>query len=349
MAHAKLVLLYQVVRLSRYIRLVFDLLQFYGYLRLRNVQASPRTKLTTRDGFTIVSWTLGDQPNYAANIRSWLSCDPGAIIIVTIDEKLATVRTLIETLEDQRIRLYSIKEANVRNQASEGIRRTTTPFIVFVDDDVEWSLHTLHHISIAMSDPVVGGANTMKRVCPSGRSFTIWESFGALNLVRRNILHSFMAYFSHGHVLNLSGATAAYRTKVLQQEEFYSAFKNDCWRGRYRIRTGDDNFLTSWVVQKGWQTRFINDPKALVKTTVNSDSTYLKQLLRWSRDTARGYLRDLRFAIKSGDTSFRFYCSLKILANYTSDLAVAFETGILLLVTIFRGCGAIDHDHSSQM
>ncbi|KAL8731038.1 MAG: hypothetical protein Q9166_003689 [cf. Caloplaca sp. 2 TL-2023] len=349
MVWTKLALLYQVVKWSRYLRLLLDLVQYHGYLCLRNNQGIQRTQIPPQDDFTIISWTLGDQVDYMANIRSWLACDPGAIIIVTIAEKLEKVRTLIETLGDQRIQVYSVKEANARKQAVEGIRRTTTSCLVFVDDDVRWSSHTLHQMALAFSDPVVGGVNTMQQVCPSGSSFTIWESSGALNLVRRNILHSFVAYYTNGHVLNLSGRTTAYRTKLLQREDFYYTFLNDYWRGRHHLRTGDDNFFTSWIVQRGWQTRFMNDKNALIITTVNPDSSYLRQLLRWSRDTARGYLRDLRFAIHSGDASFRFYCLMKILANYTSDMAIAFEVGLLTVVSIWRSVGGNGYSHYPHM
>ncbi|KAL8833095.1 MAG: hypothetical protein Q9170_004504 [Blastenia crenularia] len=337
-------------RWLRYLRLMLDLVEFYGYVRLGHDHRAQGTEDHRPNQFTIISCTLGDQPDYTANVKSWLACDPAAIIIVTIAAKHDNVQTMVETLEDPRIRVYSVKLAGFRRQACEGIRRTTTPFLIVVDDDVRWSLHTLPKISMVFADPVVGGATTIQQVRPSsGHYLTTWESFGALNLVRRNILHSFLAYFVNGHVLNLSGRTTAYRTRILQHEEFYSLFQNDYWRGRHHLRTGDDNFLTSWVVQRGWQTRFVNSQSALITTTVEANSSYLKQLVRWSRDTARGYLRDLRFAVWKGDASFRIYCLMKILANYTSDVAVTVEVGILLVVTILRGLEAAEYGLPPQM
>ncbi|KAL8963645.1 MAG: hypothetical protein Q9193_000114 [Seirophora villosa] len=329
---------------------MLDLVQYYGYLRLHCSQDPRRTKGSRPDQITIVSWTLGDQSDYMLNVRSWLACGSGAVIIVTVAEKHDKVRAMMETLGDPRIRVYAVERADARKQASEGIRRTTTPFLAVIDDDVRVSPELLQQLAVALSDPVVGGVTTMQKVSPgTGRFLTTWESFGALNLVRRNILHSFVAYFANGHVLNLSGRTTAYRSKILQHEEFYSAFQNDYWRGRHRLRTGDDNFLTSWVVQRGWQTRFVNDQNALITTTVEGDSAYLKQLLRWSRDTARAYLRDTSFAIRRGDASFRLYCFLKVLANYASDLAVAVDVSLLLIVTIFRGYGAVDSAQPPQL
>lgn len=336
-------------RWSRYLRLLLDLVQYYGYLRLTSSQEAPTILLPSLDQFTIISCTLGDQSDYASNIRSWLACDPGAINIVTIAGKLEKVRALVNTVGDHRIRVDSIEEANYRKQASMAIQKTITPYLIIVDDDVKWSSQTLQYIAVAFSNPAVGGVNTMQEVCPSDGHLTTWESFGALNLVRRNVLHSFVAYFTNGHVLNLSGRTAAYRTGILQLEEFYFAFQNDYWRGHYYIRTGDDNFFTSWIVQRGWKTRFLNDKDALIITTMNVDASYLKQLMRWSRDTARSYLRDCRFAVKQGDASFRVYCLFKVVANYSSDLAIALELGILLIVTTLRGYGVSNSDDSPQL
>ncbi|KAI4195846.1 MAG: hypothetical protein LQ346_003337 [Caloplaca aetnensis] len=326
------------------------MVEYYGFLQLGHDQDTQRKQECRPDQCTIISLTLGDQPDHVANVKSWLACGPGAVLVVTIAEKLEKVRVMLDSLGDPRIRVYSVRQASAREQVSEGIRRTTTPFLVVVDDDVRWSMQTLQQLAVALSDRVVGGVTTVQQVCPSsGRFLTTWESFGALNLVRRNVLHAFVAYFANGHVLNLSGRTSAYRTRIFQCPEFHSAFRNDYWRGRHHLRTGDDNFLTSWVVQRGWQTRFVNDPNALITTTVGADSTYLKQLLRWSRDTARGYLRDTRFALSSCNASFLFYCFMKTLANYASDLAVILDVGLLLVVTMSRGSDAVGGGRPTQM
>ena len=244
----------------------------------------------------------------------------------------------MESVADPRIHVCSIDSVpgvNWRPGAIEGIRRTKTPYLIFVDDDVAWGAQTLEYMAYAFANPDVGGVNTMQEVHPNSLRFTTWETFGALNLVRRNILHSFLAYFRDGDVLNISGRTAAYRTKILQREDFYFALMNEYWRGRYRIITGDDNFLTSWIVRQGWKTRFMNQKEAVITTSMNDDASYLKQLMRWSRDTARSYLRDFRFAIKTRRMSLLIYCVFKTAANYTSDLAVVVEILILLIITFY--------------
>lgn len=312
-------------------------MQYYAYFRLDPARTGPNSGIPPPSDFTVISVTLGAERDYATNVQSWLSGNLAAVVIVTIDEAFPQLQALVHSAADSRIHLYSVVESvpgiNWRPCACEGIRRTKTPYLVFVDDDVTWGPQTLEQIASAFANPNVVGVNTMQEVHPNGLQFTTWETFGALNLVRRNILHSFLAYFRDGDVLNLSGRTAGYRTNVLQREEFYFALMNEYWRGRHLITTGDDNFLTSWVVRQGWKTRFMNQKEAVIATSVNDDSSYLKQLMRWSRDTARNYLRDFVFAVTTRSIPLLVYCAFKIVANYASDLAIVAEIGTLLVIT----------------
>lgn len=326
-------------RWARHARLLFDSVQYYAYLRFDSTQSSPSGPVPPPSDFTIISVTMGTQHNYARNAQSWLACNPMALVIVTNDRYLSQVQALAKSLANRKVHVYSVPESGWRPVGREGIRHTKSPYLVFVDDDVIWGAETLGQIAHAFADSDVGGVNTIQEVYPSGLQFTLWETFGALNLVRRNILHSFLAYFRDGEVLNLSGRTAGYQTKILQQEELYSAITDEYWRGQHRINTGDDNFFTSWVVRRGWKTRFVNQKEAAIATYVNNDASYLQQLMRWSRDTARNYLLDLDFATRTHRWSLLTHYVYKTVANYASDIAVVGELGLLLMITASRKMG----------
>lgn len=63
-------------------------------------------------------------------------------------------------------------------------------------------------------DPEVAGVSVCQKVQASTNqndNLTVWESFGALDLVSRNILHCSLAYFNDGQAMNLSGKTVAHR------------------------------------------------------------------------------------------------------------------------------------------
>jgi cellulose synthase/poly-beta-1,6-N-acetylglucosamine synthase-like glycosyltransferase len=320
-------------RLSRYIHLLLDISQYVGYLKLRFPIPSGPPPMPHSD-VTAISATLGEEENYAETLQSWLKCNPRAINIVTVERAASRMKELVKNIDDNRIVLHVVEKPDIRKQLVKGIQNTTTKLVVLVDDDSQWSPQTLTHLSSAFENPSVGGANTMQYVRPRSKCLTIWESFGALNLVRRNILHSAVAYFNNGQVLNLSGRTAAYRTEILKDDVFIRAFLNDYWRGKYLIRTGDDSFITSWITHRGWNTAFLNQPNSVIITTVNDDATYLNQVLRWSRDTARHYIRDLGFAFKTSEPRFYIRSILNWTSNYTTDFLVFAELVFLCIVTI---------------
>ena len=312
-------------------------MQYYGYFQYHRMSKRfPKLGISDSMDFTIVCCTLGTESSYLTNVRSWLACKPHKLIIATIHERLPDLQNLANALADQQVHIISVPRPDWRQQACEAVRHVTTPYVVFVDDRVRWRPEMLQHLASGFGDPAVGGITTAERLVPQGARFTIWESFGALNLVRRNILHSYLAYFGNGNVLNLAGRTSGFRTHIIQQDRFYHAFQKDLWRGKYILRTGNDNFLTSWILRQGWKTQFLIHEKATVLAKVNADRSYLRQLMRWSRDTAKYYLRDLGFAIKTNDRMLLRKCIAKIGANYTSDFALVAEVGCLLIITLVR-------------
>jgi hypothetical protein len=87
-------------------------------------------------------------------------------------------------------------------------------------------------------------------------------------------------------------------------------------------------------VQRGWKTAFLNADDALVFAGVSADSKYIRQVKRWSRDTARSYLLDVQYALRSGKSRAYRYALLNIAANYASDVAIIAEVLFLLTISI---------------
>jgi hypothetical protein len=271
------------------------------------------------------------------SVRSWLESDPKEIIVVTTDDKFDAMRSTLSTINDSKIKIVSVAQAGFRGQLIKGISYTTTPLVVFSDDRVIWRSETLQYLVFGFYKDSIGAVSVPQRVQSSNaidNNLTIWESFGALNLVRRNMLHCSLAYFNDGQVMNLSGRTVAYRTSILKDEKFQKAFTTDLWRGRYLLKTGDDSFITGWLYKNGWKTCMQKDEKAVINANVNADWTYLKQLLRWSRDAGRQYSRELGFALKSRSWYHIKRSLLNLASNYATDGAVLVELFFLLLVTV---------------
>lgn len=329
--------------------MLLDIIQYIGYFSLK----SPTLQIQEQQGYipqrdiTVISATLGEEEGYATTLRSWLRCNPKAINIVTLKKVQPRIESLLETtIKDDRVKLYTVDRADIRHQLLKGISETSTKLVVLVDDDSRWSAQILKSVASAFNDPSVGGVNTMQYVRPRlNPGLNVWESCGALNLVRRNILHSAVACFHNGQVLNLSGRTVAYRTHILQDDAFKNAFVNDYWKGKFLLRTGDDSFITSWIINRGWNTAFMNHADAVIVTTVNDDMTYLNQVMRWSRDTARHYLRDLIAAIKARNYDLCVRSVLNWVCNYTTDFLVLSELGFLSIISVLGWSSIVDNPH----
>jgi cellulose synthase/poly-beta-1,6-N-acetylglucosamine synthase-like glycosyltransferase len=247
------------------------------------------------------------------------------------------MRETLSSIHDSRINIVSVPQAGFRDQLLKGVNCSATDLVVLSDDRVILGTETLKHLVAGFHDDSIGAVSVLQRVQSSAtldEDLTVWESFGALNIVRRNMLHCSLAFFNDGQVMNLSGRTVAYRTKILKDAKFQEAFTNDLWRGRYPLKTGDDGFITGWLYTNGWKTCMQKHKSAVITAGVNADWTYLKQLLRWSRDAARQYSRELAFAIKSRKLYHVKRSLLNIASNYATDFSVLMELFFLFLIAV---------------
>ncbi|KAG8963026.1 hypothetical protein FRC03_003522 [Tulasnella sp. 419] len=205
---------------------------------------------------------------------------------------LGPLQELANSVDPSRVRVLTVPFANKRLQMVHGIRNTTTDIIVFADDDAIWPPTMLPYILACFEDQKVGGVGTSQRVQPVGNSMTVWEVLAAFRLSIRNIEISASTHIDGG-VPCLSGRTAAYRTIILKDPEFIHGFTNDFWLGKYHLNSGDDKFLTRWMVGHGWNTYIQCCPEAELLSTMKPNWRFLLQVLRWTRNTWRSDLRSL--------------------------------------------------------
>lgn len=191
-----------------------------------------------------------------------------------------------------RIRILTVAQANKRRQMAEGIKATTTDIIVFADDDALWPATMLPHILACFEDQSIGGVGTSQIVKPVGDKMTVWEVLAAMRLSIRNIEIAASTHIDGG-IPCLSGRTAAYRSIILKDPAFLDGFTNDYWLGKYHLNSGDDKFLTRWLVSHGWNTYVQCCKGAELQSTMKPDWRFLKQVLRWTRNTWRSDLRSI--------------------------------------------------------
>ncbi|ORY01102.1 hypothetical protein K493DRAFT_298565 [Basidiobolus meristosporus CBS 931.73] len=241
---------------------------------------------------TIVVPTIDAGEEFKEAAHSWLANNPKEILIITEEKMLEPLQQLADSVDPTRIKVFTVPRANKRLQMVEGIRHTTTEILVFADDDAIWPPTCLEYMLACFEDRRMGGVGTSQSVKPVGKHQTVWEVLAGFRLTQRNIEVAASTHIDGG-VCCLSGRTAAYRTSILKDPAFIHNFTNDFWLGKYQLNSGDDKFLTRWMVRHGWNTYVQVCPEAELLSTFKNNWRFLKQVLRWTRNTWRSDIRSL--------------------------------------------------------
>ncbi|KAH7108351.1 polysaccharide synthase Cps1p [Auriculariales sp. MPI-PUGE-AT-0066] len=241
---------------------------------------------------TIVVPTIDAGEEFKEAAHSWLVGDPKEIIIITEEKMRGPLQDLANSVNPNKIRVETVPYANKRLQMSHGIKSATTDIIVFADDDAIWPPTMLPSMLAPFEDQRVGGVGTSQAVIAVGKSMTVWEVLAAFRLTIRNIEIASACHIDGG-IPCLSGRTAAYRTVILKDPAFLHGFTNDFWMGKYHLNSGDDKFLTRWMVSHGWSTYVQCCKEAELLSTMKPNWRFLKQVLRWTRNTWRSDIRSL--------------------------------------------------------
>jgi cellulose synthase/poly-beta-1,6-N-acetylglucosamine synthase-like glycosyltransferase len=260
--------------------------------------------LPSRDVSLIVP-TIDFDSDLIVSLRSWLSNEPKEIIIVTSARQLAALTELIHTellAEERRtVQILSYPRANKRGQLVTGIQKATGSIIFFADDDVFWPptvvAYMLAGFECATGVGAVGGFHRARRQdTPAAADlFNGWQALAARRLSIRKLDIAVSVHLD-GSVPCVSGRTAAYRSEIVRDSEFQKHFTNEYWLGLYRLNSGDDQFMTRWVIDQGWPIRIQSAPEAEIETTVLRNAVYLRQWLRWRRHALRSYSKRLLFS-----------------------------------------------------
>lgn len=221
-------------------------------------------------------------------VSSILACNPATLILGTTMDKYAKVLEFALSFKDPRIEVYQSRIANKRLQLREAIPRTKTAITVLVDDDVTWPSTILPWLLAPFEDEKIGSVGVCQKVRrdPSAPWWTrCWEWLGADYIERRNFEIS-ATHWADGGTSCMSGRTNALRTRILQDPLFLEGFCNERW-GKFYLNADDDNFITRWIVNLNLKTWIQYNNECMIETTLESNSKFLRQCLRWARSNWR--------------------------------------------------------------
>ncbi|KAI9265428.1 nucleotide-diphospho-sugar transferase [Helicostylum pulchrum] len=236
-------------------RYLWYFIKVLAWIVYEPVQPKVNPTYTPSQDVTIVVPTIDAGEEFKIAARSWLACNPKEIIIITETSMRGPLQELADEVDPEKIRVLTVSKANKRLQMVAGVNATTTEILVFADDDAIWKPTMLQYILACFEDLKMGGVGTCQTVhaVNTNGHQTVWEVLAGFRLSIRNIEVAASTHIDGG-VCCLSGRTAAYRTLILKDPAFQFGFQNDLWLGKYPLNSGDDKFLTRWMVTHGWNT-----------------------------------------------------------------------------------------------
>lgn len=241
------------------------------------------------------------------------------IIILDISEQ-QTMNFIQKNYKDNpKIRADFIDIPGKRPALAKGIRMARYDIVVLVDSDTSWKGENfLRRLIVPFQDPKVGGVGSRQEV-------NIRASW-AQKIIDWNLDLKYSDYIKSdsisGSVLCLSGRTAAYRRRILLP--ILEKLTHEYFLG-HQCMGGDDTRLTTLVLMQGYNTVY-QDICVARSEFHPSLSVYLKQKVRWSRNSFRAYLRALfsRWPWKQNRWIYLISAYHTIFPGLTSLLGFAF-------------------------
>ena len=265
-----------------------------GWLLYRPRMPTAKDKYSPKDVTVIVPTIDYDAFAIREALASWIANGPAEIIFVTIESNRDRLESLIDS-GGTPCRVIVARIANKRVQLVQGVNASKTALVCFADDDAVW-LHAdfLKWIIAPFSDDErMGGvgSNQVMRPCDPFSPPTAYERVADLRLSGRMMEACASTYYD-GSVSCLSGRTAVYATAIFD-ETFEREFVDETW-GDHRLVSGDDKFMTRWLVNHNWTMSMQVHPKmCTLATTFRPDANFFKQVLRWTRNTWRSDFKSL--------------------------------------------------------
>jgi len=215
-------------------------------------------------------------------LKTWLAEDPLEVIIV-VDIADVDCQAKLATVDDPRLHTIVFAHHGKRSALGVGVRAARGEIVVMADSDTLWTEGLLANVQMPFQDQQVGAVGTEQRVYQ--RTSSVWRLIADwMVCLRYNDYVPAMG--RKGAVICVSGRTAAYRRSVIVP--LLPNLEHEFFLGR-RCIAGDDGRLTWLVLASGYKTTHQRSAVAM-SMFPNTFAAFLKQRVRWSRNSARCYL-----------------------------------------------------------
>jgi cellulose synthase/poly-beta-1,6-N-acetylglucosamine synthase-like glycosyltransferase len=254
------------------------------------------------NGFTattsIITPVYNEDPEvFLAALNSWRQNRPTEIIAVIDQSDQRSISLFFDFMRDCATEgvvntiLIVTEKPGKRPALVDGILAASGEIVCLVDSDTIWAADVLEQVVAPFSDPQVGGVTTRQNVLApdtlARRLFDVYLDIRYKDEVR--FLTALRDTPFGDAVTCLSGRTAVYRRSAVLP--MLDGLMNETFLGK-RVISGDDKALTLLVQSQGWKVRYQETARVYTPGAPEM-RTFLKQRLRWARNSWRADLKAL--------------------------------------------------------
>ncbi|MFC4507846.1 MULTISPECIES: glycosyltransferase [Streptomyces] len=223
-----------------------------------------------------------DPEIFAHAIESWLANGVDEVVLV-ID---VTDQACQEIAARYPVTVVVTDVPGKRDALRKGWEVCSTDLVALVDSDTIWADDVAREVCKPFADPRIGGVGTRQNVYnPKGFLQRVNDMFLDYRYFDENAAQTVM-----GRAVScLSGRTAVYRRELLL--EISDDFMAETFMG-VPCMSGDDKRLTTLILERGHLT-YMQRSARVWSTFPGTLRIFLKQRLRWARNTWRSDLRAL--------------------------------------------------------
>jgi cellulose synthase/poly-beta-1,6-N-acetylglucosamine synthase-like glycosyltransferase len=209
-------------------------------------------------------------------------------LVVTRKCEYSILEEFSRTINAKNFKVLMVPVADKRLQLCRAIPEVETDIVVFADGDVTWPSTILPWLLAPFENPKIGGVGTSQRarLLKTGPLFNRCINWLGRAYIQRRNFEITATHGIDGGTSCMSGRTHAVRTRSVKDDEFLSGFQGEKW-GENRLQADDDNFVTRWLIAKGWETWVQYNPECEIETTLENDIGFIDQIDRWARSNWR--------------------------------------------------------------
>lgn len=283
----------------------------------------PGTYMTT---ISLITPVYNEEPElFKRALDSWAYEKPDEIIAVIDHSDKACAEIFREFAKTYPgARLIITKKPGKRPALVDGIEAATSEIVALVDSDTIWEAGVLPKLLIPFADAKVGGVGTRQSVL---KPETLAQKLFDIHLDSRYFDEIRFLAAAGNAITCISGRTAVYRRSAVAP--MLDDLLNETFWGK-QVISGDDKRLTHLVQAKGWLVRYQENARVYTPGTPAMKG-FLKQRLRWARNSWRADLRALYDGWVWREPALAFHLVDRIFQPLTTLIAP-----IYFLIALYR-------------